>query len=78
MVAAAALMPDSGSCPAISYAMDTLPASRCSPSGSRTGAIARARVLLSKRRVPFDSFEVWDRARFVPQAYPDRRAAAAE
>jgi hypothetical protein len=28
-------------------------------------AIARAHVLSSKRRGPFDGFEVWDRARFV-------------
>ena len=28
-------------------------------------AIARAHTLSSKRKGPFDSFEVWDRARFV-------------
>ncbi len=28
-------------------------------------AIARANVLLAKRRGPFDSFEVWDGSRFV-------------
>jgi hypothetical protein len=28
-------------------------------------AIARAHTLSSKRRRPFDGFEVWDRARFV-------------
>ena len=32
---------------------------------SDEGAIARAHVLLSKRRGPLDGFEVWDRARFV-------------
>jgi hypothetical protein len=29
-------------------------------------AIARAQLLLSKRKGLFDGFEVWDRARFVP------------
>jgi hypothetical protein len=33
---------------------------------SDEGAIARARVLLCKRKGPLDGFEVWDRARFVP------------
>jgi len=33
---------------------------------SDEGAIARAHVLLSKRKGPLDGFEVWDRARFVP------------
>lgn len=28
-------------------------------------AIARAHTLASKRKGPFDGFEVWDRARFV-------------
>jgi hypothetical protein len=32
---------------------------------SDEGAIARARVRLSKRRGPLEGFEVWDRARFV-------------
>jgi hypothetical protein len=37
-------------------------------------AIARAHTLASKRKGPFDSFEVWDRARFIfrrpPSAEP--------
>jgi hypothetical protein len=36
------------------------------PTGlSNEDAIARAHTLASKRKGPFDSFEVWDRARFV-------------
>ena len=44
-------------------------------------AIARAHTLSSKRKGPFDGFEVWDRARFVfrrppsagtPEADPPR------
>ena len=36
------------------------------PSGlSDEAAIARAHTLASKRKGPFDSFEVWDRSRFV-------------
>ena len=41
MIAAAAPMPDSGPCDAISYAMDTLPASRCCRSGYRTKTRSR-------------------------------------
>jgi hypothetical protein len=37
---------------------------------SDNDAIARAQTLYLKRRGPLDGFEVWDRARFVPQAYP--------
>jgi hypothetical protein len=45
-------------------------------------AIARAHTLSSKRKRPFDGFEVWDRARFVfmqslsaetPEADPRQR-----
>jgi len=36
------------------------------PAGlSDEDAIARARTLASKRRGPFDSFELWEGARFV-------------
>jgi hypothetical protein len=47
MIAAAALMPDSGPCHVISYAIDPLLGVEMLPSG---GAIARAHVLLSKRK----------------------------
>jgi hypothetical protein len=36
---------------------------------SDDAAIARAHVLLSKRKGPLDGFEVWDRARFVPHGF---------
>jgi hypothetical protein len=32
---------------------------------SDEGAIARAHILLSKRKGPFDGLEVWERGRFV-------------
>jgi hypothetical protein len=35
-------------------------------------AIARAHTLSSKRKGPFDSLEVWDRARFVHLHYAER------
>ena len=37
-------------------------------------AIARAHTLSSKRKGPFDSFEVWDRARFVFKGPSEKRA----
>ena len=64
MIAAAAPMADSGSCCAISYAMDTLPASRCCHSGSRTKTRSRG-LTRCQRKGPLDGFEVWDHARFV-------------
>jgi hypothetical protein len=44
-------------------------------------AIARARVLLSKRKGPFDSFEVWEGSRYffrerLPQRLPAEISAA--
>jgi hypothetical protein len=44
-------------------------------------AIARAHTLSSKRKGPFDGFEVWDGARFVfrlPDPYADRTRKIAE
>jgi hypothetical protein len=40
-------------------------------------AVARAHTLSSKRKGPFDGFEVWDRARFVLQASPFAETLAA-
>jgi hypothetical protein len=61
MIAAAASMPDRGSCCAISYAgVEMLPLGL-----SDQDAITRAHTLSSKRKGPFDGFEVWDHARFV-------------
>jgi hypothetical protein len=53
MIAAAAFMPDSGSCHVISYAMDTLPASRCCHSGgARAAATLTAMVVLPTPPLP--------------------------
>jgi hypothetical protein len=40
------------------------------PGHSDEDAIARAHTLSSKRKGPFDGFEVWDRARFVFRSRP--------
>jgi hypothetical protein len=46
--------------------MDALPASGCCPSGLSDGdKIARAHILFSKRKGPFDGFEIWDGVRVV-------------
>ena len=39
-------------------------------------AIARAHTLSSKRKGPFDGFEVWDRARFVFRLPPPPKTGA--
>ena len=48
------------------------------PSGLSDGdAIAKAHILLSKRRGPFDRFEVWDGARLIFKQ-PDLSAEKSE
>ena len=41
-------------------------------------AIARAHTLSSKRKRPFDGFEVWDRARFIFSLSPSAETLAAD
>jgi hypothetical protein len=67
MIAAAAPIADSGLCGAISCATDTFAGVEMLPLGlSDEDAVARARTLSSsKRKGPFDGFEVWDHARLV-------------
>ena len=79
MVSPASRISDSGSCGVIFSAMDTLPASRVLPLGlSDEDAIEKAHILSSKRRGPFDGFEVWDRARFVFKLPPSTDTLAAD
>jgi hypothetical protein len=40
-------------------------------------SVARTRTLSSKRKGPFDGFEVWDHGRFVFRTPPSRQAACA-
>jgi hypothetical protein len=46
------------------------------PELSDEDAIARAHILFSKRKAPFDGFEVWDRARFVFRLPPSAETVA--
>jgi hypothetical protein len=48
------------------------------PAGlSDEDAVARAQILSSKRKGPFDGYELWDGARLVIR-YPDPRAETPE